>query len=129
MIEAGWSVEVLKVAGYEAHELREAKCSALDLKVVGFSLSELRTAGYSTQELQDIGYGAEELRTAGVSLNEFAMAGASVAELKAAGPRHWPEGRRHATKEPKLQAIRSTSSKWRAIRLLSCSRWALGPES
>jgi len=81
----------LKLAGYDAGQLRAVGVSVAECKRIGFPLAHLRAAGctateckayFSAIELKEAGYSLNELKAGGISVMD---AGFSASDCKAAG--------------------------------------------
>jgi len=71
------SVSALVEAGYDARQLRDASCDALQLRAAGFSAAKVHEAGCSAQEMLDAGFPLDQLHELGVRLPRFSQSAAS----------------------------------------------------
>ncbi|MDP1573960.1 MAG: type IVB secretion system protein DotG/IcmE [Coxiellaceae bacterium] len=81
----GCACPALKVAGYNAGDLKAVGMTAAQLKACGFGLEALVSAGFSAAALKDAGYSAADLKAAGFTAGELKAAGFDADALKKAG--------------------------------------------
>lgn len=82
---AGYSIEQLKQAGFDAIDLYDTGASCQDLKFVGFDADNIIRAGYTISQMKTAGFSLSSLHKAGAGVASLVAANFSLAELRAIG--------------------------------------------
>ena len=82
---AGYSIEQLKLAGFDAADLYDTGASCQDLKFVGFDADNIIRAGYTITQMKNAGFSLSSLHKAGAGVASLVAANFSLAELRAIG--------------------------------------------
>lgn len=82
---AGFNASQLKASRFDATQLKVAGFDASELTVAEFTLSEMKVAGYSAAQVLLAGHDASDMKKARFKATEMRAAGLNAVQLKAAG--------------------------------------------